>query len=381
MKKHNHILKGILAIATLCAAMQVVEAQQSVNNWRGDEMGADWTDRYKWKLKHPPEGNEAAHFREPNSVITINRTVQLNNGMHLYGQELSLQGNGNIHMNNPVPHQRTVSIPASADGYANLTLNDNLSLNARVALSVNTFGTSASKGSITLKNRSNVTGALCVGKDGVGTGQVYVRGNATYRITGLELDTKADAGGSAEIHVLGGTVRIDTRDNPFKVFLDDPSRKIVLGDAGTLRIESSLSVAQKKDYIKKMISGNSLVAAPGCRLVTPVLQDKVLIAKAEDERNESDVKTTKSLLAAIDKIQVQSSAAVAVKSGQPRGLEALLASSAGSPTATTGAQATKSASAENTSKKDKDASGTKLAGYIVFFGIFLLALRRPGEGK
>jgi len=173
MKTQHHMIKGITLGALLLCGIST--HAQSINNWRGDATGSDWNDRYKWKLKHVPTGMEAAHFREKNSVITVNSTVQLNNGMHLYGEELTLEGNGNINLWNQVPFQRTVNIPASSSGFANLTLSDNLSLNGRVALSAKGFGPSASKGSITLKDRSNVTGALCVGNDGTGTGQVYVK--------------------------------------------------------------------------------------------------------------------------------------------------------------------------------------------------------------
>jgi hypothetical protein len=375
--KHQYIIKEIAVLAVLCTATPIVEAQ-SVNQWRGDEAGAEWSDQYKWKLKHTPTTEEAVHFREATSLIKVNRTVHLGNGMYLYGQELTLEGNGNINLQSGIPHQRTVSIPASATGYANMTLNDNLSLNGRVALSAKSFGTSASKGSITLKNRSTVTGELCIGNEGTGTGHVFVRGNATYRITALNLSTEAANGGSAEIHVLGGTVRIETQDNPFKAFLADPSRKIVIGDAGTLRIESRLSVDEKKDFIKQMIEQERLVAAPGCRLVTPVLQNKLLIAKAEDERNESNLRTKEDLLASIDKIEVTAPAAIASTSNgtAPKGLESMLKTMAVENPANAVA---KNEPAPPAAKPAAKQSPTKTAGYIVFFGTILLALRRSKE--
>ena len=382
MKMNTYIVKGSILAALVVGATSAYAT--SVNNWRGDETGADWNDQYKWKLKHLPTGDEAVHFRESSSLINVNSTVQLNNGMHLYGEELSLQGNGNINLWSSVPHQRTVNIPASATGFANMTLSDNLSLNGRIALSAKGFGTSASKGSVTLKDRSNVKGALSIGNAGNGTGQVFVKGNSTYRITGLELATKAESGGSAEIHVLGGTVRIESKDNPFDVFMEDASRKIILGDSGTLRIEYSLPVYRKKDAVKALILEGRLVAAPGCRLTPPVIQDKMVIIRAEDERNDSGVKTTEALIAAIDRIPNSSSAsAVAGSSSKPQKLESLLntmrtsqpaaASTVAKPEAAV-PQAQTAATVEG--KKD---SNTKLAGYIVFFGIALLTLRRPNE--
>ncbi len=382
MKMDKHMLKGSILVALVVGATAAHAA--SVNNWRGDEAGADWNNQYKWKLKHLPTGEESVHFREKSSLINVNSTVQLNNGMHLYGEELTLQGNGNINLWNSVPHQRTVNIPASATGFANMTLSDNLSLNGRIALSSKGFGTSASKGSITLKDRSNVKGALSIGNAGTGTGQVFVKGNSTYRITGLELSTKAESGGSAEIHVLGGTVRIETKENPFEVFMEDSSRKIVLGDSGTLRIEYSLPVYRKKEAVKNLILKGRLVAAPGCRLSPPIIQDKMVIIRAEDERNDSGVKTTEALIAAIDRIPNNpSSSALAVNSGKPKKLESLLnnmrtsqpavASTVAKP-GTAAPQAQTAAVVEG----DKD-SNTKVAGYIVFFGIALLTLRRPNE--
>jgi hypothetical protein len=377
------MLKGLMFIALVVGATSA--HAQSVNNWRGDEAGSDWNDRYKWKLKHTPTGDEAVHFRDANSLVNVNSTVQLNNGMHLYGEELTLQGNGNINLWNKVPHQRTVNIPASATGFANMTLSDNLSLNGRVALSAKGFGTSASKGSITLKDRSNVTGSLCIGNAGTGTGQVFVKGNSTYRITGLELATKAESGGSAEIHVLGGTVRVETKENPFDVFLEDSSRKIILGDAGTLRIEYNLPIYQKKNAIKSMILKNSLVAAPGCRLMTPVIQDKMIIIRAEDQRNNSTVQTKESLIAAIDRIPNGSSSSMVASSGsKPKKLESLLNSMRSSTPAPVVPVAEKtetgvSPAQEVAETTKKQGSNTKLAGYIVIFGGALLALRRSNE--
>ncbi|MDH3982395.1 MAG: hypothetical protein OES84_05770, partial [Kiritimatiellaceae bacterium] len=352
-----------LALGAICAQ------GGSVNNWRGDETGADWTDQYKWDKKHTPEGDEAAYFRGDNSVINVNATIELNNGMHLYGQELSLQGNGNINMWSQLPHERTINIPASASGFANLTLNDNLSINGRVALSAKGFGTSASKGSITLKDRSNVKGALCIGNAGTGTGQVFVKGSSTYHITELQLATEAKAGGSAEIHVLGGTVRIETEKNPFDIFLADNSRKIIIGDSGTVRIESTLPISQKKEAVKTLIKQGSLVAAPGCRLVTPNIQNKMMTIKAEDERTDSAVKTQEQLLAAIDQITGEASVAAA----EPKTLDSLLQSMRSTPGATPADGS--SVRLPNTSVSTAASSGTKLAGYIVFFGGALLALR------
>ncbi|MDF7800583.1 hypothetical protein P4C99_13990 [Pontiellaceae bacterium B1224] len=390
MKMQKQMIRG--AILVLVLGGTVAHAQVVVNQWRGGGTAEQWNDPYKWKQNHAPTGEESAHFREPLSVITVNSTVQLNNGMHLYGEELSLQGNGNINLWNQVPHSRTINIPASATGFANLTLNDNLSVNARVALSAKGFGTSASKGSITLKDRTNVTGALSVGNAGTGTGQVYVKEHSTYRITGLELSTKATAGGSAEIHILGGTVLIETKENPFKVFLEDPSRKLILGDAGTLRFEYNLSVAEKKEAIKSMIIEDRLVAAPGCQLTTPIIQDKLVMIRAEDKRNGSPLKSKEELIASIDDITAATS--VASTGSQPRKIESLLKTmGAGEPTSTAAPAVAapaatpgnaslaalmqqKGVSAETATPAVSDNSGQRMAGYIAFFGAVFLVLRR-----
>ena len=357
MKRYDRTLKLILIALVLGAGAQIAMAQ-SVNTWRGDETSSDWNDQYKWKLRHAPTGNESAHFRTPNSSILVNSTIELNNGMHLYGQELSLSGNGNINLQNSLPHQRTVNIPASAAGFANMTLNDNLSLNGRVALSAKAFGTSAGKGTITLKDRSTVTGTLCIGNAGKGSGKVLIEDNATYRITELQLATKADAGGSAEIHVLGGTARIETKENPFSIFLEDSSRKIVLGDGAILLIDYELPVSKKKGLIKAMISQNRLVAAPGCRLITPTLDTKKLTIKAEDQRNDTKVPTKTALLASIDRISTSSQQAWrSVSTQKPAG----------------------GTSAPLVQASTEKTQSTQLAGYIVFFGIALFALRRPEE--
>lgn len=353
-----------MIVLALGAAISAT-AQISVNQWRGDETGADWNDKYKWKLMHTPAGDEQVHFRGANSIININSTVNLNNGMHLYGQELTLRGNGNLNLQSPVPHQRTINVPASASGYATLAMDDNLSVNSRLALAAKGFGTSACKGSVTLNDRTTFTGVIAVGNQGTGTGQIFVKDHSTCRITGLDLETRAEAGGAAELHVLGGTVRIETRENPFEVFLADPSRKLIIGDAGTVRIEHNLHPAKKKEAIKKMIVENRLVAAPGCRLLPPVIQDNMMIIRAEDERNDSSIKSQADLLAAIDRIQVRSAPVTATAQVEAPKLESLLKNM-------TGAAATETETAAQPAKQ----SGSQMAGYIVFFGTVLLALRR-----
>jgi len=367
MNKSNY---GIyMMIVLLGTASQSLRAQ-TVNMWRGNAVNADWNESYKWKLNHPPSEGEAAHFRADNSVITVNSTVQLENGMYLYGQELLLKGNGNINLWSLVPHERTVNIPASAQGYANLTISDNLSLNGRISLAAKCFGTSASKGTITLKGRSTVTGGLCIGNEGVGTGQVYVRDNATFRITNLELNTEAGKGGLAEIHILGGTVRIDTEEDFFELFMADPSRRIIIGDTGTLRIESSLPIAEKKNIFKELIANNRLVAASGSRLSSPILQDEMMIARAEDASFGPDSDNREELLAEIDNISEGTPETQTMGTSDLGALVKAL-----------------EAEVENTPKtvakveepKADESTNTNLAGYIVFFGTILLALRRPAS--
>ena len=354
-----------LAALLMSTAIQTAEAQ-TVNLWRGDANGAEWTAQYKWKLNHPPTDNEAAHFRNDNSMVFVNSTVQLNNGIHLYGQELLLKGNGNINLWSMVPHERAVNIPASGTGYANLTLSDNLSLNGRLSLSANGFGTSASKGTVTLKNRSTVTGDLAIGNDGHGTGQIYVKDNSMFRITGLELETKSERGGMAEIYILGGTVRIETEKNPFDAFLADPSRKIILGDSGTLRIESDLSIAEKKDLIKQMIESNRLVAEPGCQITLPIFQDEMLIARAERLLGSSEPIGQEELLFAIDDIDEQISI---IADDTTVDLGALVQAMQNEKINKNEAVAQSAESLEKPMRQT--------AGYIVFFGTILLVLRRP----
>ncbi len=301
MRKNRSIEVG-LAIAVLCGTASSAMAQPSINLWRGNESKANWSDAYKWKLKHVPASGEAVHFRQANSVIVVNSTVGLDNSMQLYGQELSLEGNGNINLWSPVPSRNTVYVPASATGYANLTLNDNLSINGQVALAAKAYGTSASKGSVTLKDRSTIAGKLLIGNDGKGSGQVFIRDQSVFRISGLELYTQADQGGSAEIHILGGTARFESGTDPFEAFLADSSRKIVLGDYGTLRIDSDLSIRQKKEALIEMIKQNRLVAAPGCKLTPPVFQDSLILLKAEATKTPQQIET---LLAIIEHTEAE----------------------------------------------------------------------------
>ena len=361
MRNQRKII-GTALLATAFFTVANLQAQ-TVNTWRGDAVEADWNENYKWKLNHPPTAGEAAYFRAENSIISINSTVDLNNGMHLYGQELLLKGNGIINMRSLVEHQRSVNIPASADGYAALTLCDNISLNGRIVLSSKGFGTSASRGTLTLKNRTTVIGGLEIGEAGVGSGQVFVQDNAIFRITSLELDTSAEKGGMAEIHILGGTVRIDVEGDPFEAFMKDPSRKIIIGDTGTLRIESDLPIEEKKRMIKEMISSNHLIPAAGCQLTTPILQEEMMIARAENTSVNSSLKDRDALLAAIDTISNSAPQIVSSPSDLGDLVKALHTQ-----------KSEEAANAEN--MESEEPASMHMAGYIVFFGSILLTLRR-----
>jgi len=335
--KQSIFIKTAMVFALLSGGMA---RAQSINIWRGNETKADWSDAYKWKLKHVPKGDEAVHFRQASSVVVIDKTIALNNGMLLYGQELSLEGNGNINFWSPVKNQSTVYIPASASGYANLTLNDNLSINGRIALSAKAYGTSASKGSITLKDRSTISGKLSIGNDGCGSGQIFVRDQSTYHVSDLELQTQADKGGSAEIHILGGTVQFEKGTNPLEIFLADPSRKIIIGDNGTLRIESSWSIRRKKELLIKMIQEGHLIATPGCRLLPPVFQKNTLTLKGETSDSRQNLDT---LITQIRKTRVEPDPVE----------EAVVVQEEVVP----------------------ESNSPPLTGYIVFVGAFLLFLR------
>ncbi len=335
--KQNIFLKTAMALALLSGW---TARAQSINIWRGNETKADWSDAYKWKLKHVPKEDEAVHFRQANSVVSINKTIALNNGMLLYGQELSLEGNGNINFWSPVANQSTVYIPASASGYANLSLNDNLSINGRVALAAKAYGTSAGKGSISLNDRSSVSGKLSIGNNGYGTGQLFVRDQSTYHISDLELQTVADKGGSAEIHILGGTVQFEKGTNPLKIFLADPSRKIILGDNGTLCIDSSSPIQRKKELLVQMIQGKHLIAAPGCRISPPVFQKNTVVLRAESSETQQN---SDKLIAQIRETRV---------APDPVAEEVAIQEEAVTKTAP-----------------------ESLTGYIVFLGAFLLFLR------
>ena len=253
---------------------------QGFNQWQGSEADADWNNPYKWKLQHVPTGDETVHFRQDQSIITVNSTVELDNGMMLYGRDLFLQGNGNINLWNPIPHRRTVNIPASATGYANLTLTDSFSLHGRISLAAKAFGTSASKGSVTLKDRSNIMGVLSIGNSGSGTGQVFIQDEATFHISGLEINTLAEKGGMAEIHILGGTASLEANAHSFETFMADPSRKIIIGEKGKLVIDSPLPAEQKRKAIAEMIEERRIVAASDCSLRMPEIHDHMVIISA-----------------------------------------------------------------------------------------------------
>ena len=105
---------------------------------------------------HSPKRSERIQIRTPEVTITINEAVALNQGIQLYGEQLYLKGTGKIDLVNPFIHNKTIDIPASCDGSSTLTITDQVSINARILLSGKTYGTSQCKGTLILKDRSNV---------------------------------------------------------------------------------------------------------------------------------------------------------------------------------------------------------------------------------
>jgi hypothetical protein len=392
---------AIVVAATACMAMPGAWAQ-TVNIWRGEEK-ANWNDSYRWKLKHAPAKGETVQFKGKNSTVVLDRTVDLDNGMQLYGKELSLEGNGNINFWSPIPHQRTVYIPATATGYANLTVGENLSINGRIALAAKSFGTSAGKGTVTLKDRTTVEGKLTIGNNGTGSGKVFIQDESVYRITELDLNTAAENGGVAELHVLGGTVMIDTKDDPFEQFLADPSRKIILGKYGTLRINTEMPRKQKKALINKLIRKKRLIAAPNYKLGALSVQERLVSIQAEHVK---DTEQPTAMLAAtpaeevidstaklLGKIKNSKSTAKTEKTEplkKPESIEGLLTAikteskPVAAPTIkTVETQPEESGSMDvidviEVAASDGQATSTRvrLSGFIVFSCIFLLAIRK-----
>ncbi len=384
--KNRIQLNTLLTLAVLFGAA-ISSSAQSINLWRGNEIKAEWSDPYKWKLKHVPTGEESVHFRTPNAVIAVNSTIELDNGMMLYGQDLFLQGNGNINMWSPIEHKRTVNIPASSSGHANLTISDNLSLNGRLALAAKSFGTSASKGSVTLKDRSTVTGTLSIGNNGSGSGKIFIRDQSTYRIQKLDLNTLADKGGAAELHILGGTVHIETKANPFDTFLADSSRKIIIGDYGKLKINSTWVIQLKKDVILRMITEKRIVAAQGCELMTPVFQRDMILIKAKTSVNPRSIDMLLSDIKKSTETKIQTTPVpVALASTptstpnspeeiKPSRLEALLKEMKTSSSSPEVAMAQPNAKSDSSKKEASQNSSAPLTGYIVFFSAVFFFLR------
>lgn len=373
----------------LCGA--TASTAQNINLWRGGEIKADWNDPYKWKLQHVPSGDEAVHFRQANSVISVNSAIELDNGMMLYGEDLFLKGNGKINLWSPVPHKCTVNIPASATGHANLTLGDTLALNGHIALASKEFVTSDSKGSVTLKDRSSITGKLSIGNNGNGSGQVFILDQSTYRISGLELNTLSENGGAAEILILGGTAHLEADTNPFEVFLADPCRKIIIDETGTMRIDSDLPIERKKEIISEMISKKRIVAARDCQLAPPVIRKDMILLKAEFA---DEPQSVEAVLAHIEEVQPTQSIELAEhppknETGEPADtaaeepetpkaskLKSLLQEMrTNSQSELIVAAAPPECGIDDTPETPVDDTPAPLAGYIVFFSAILFFMR------
>ena len=93
--KLTYIIRATILTAVVTAVP--LSHAQDINLWMGNGTPALWSDAYKWKLRHAPEGEEAVHFRKDRSIITLDHIVELNNGMMLYGDDLVFEGiKGNL---------------------------------------------------------------------------------------------------------------------------------------------------------------------------------------------------------------------------------------------------------------------------------------------
>lgn len=348
---------------------------QSFNQWRGGEEQADWNDPYMWKNLHVPGGDESVYFRSESSRVRLDSVVELNNGILLYGRDLVLEGEGGLNLLNTIEYKRTVNIPAAASGASALTLGGSLTLNARLALAAKAFGLSESRGSITLRDHANVTGPLQIGNNGNGNGDVFIYDEAVFRITGLELNTLAGKGGSAGIHVLGGTAHLATQEDPFLILLDDPSRRIVLGENGLLRIDSDRPPSSKNELLSDLISKRRIVPADGCRFSEPVIDDDRIELTAVSlsqppavSGGEPEAQTADTAVAAVSRVSLESLLLKQVAGGVTNPSE-------------TGAAPSDALAAADTEPEADQSAPAPLAGYIVFVSALLFCLRPRAEKK
>jgi len=281
MKKNQ--LKYII-IATVCAltALTNTVCAQAINQWKNDQKVGQWEDGSMWKLNHSPRRSERIQIRTSEATITINETVALNQGIQLYGEQLYLNGTGKIDLINPFIHNKTIDIPASCDGSSTLTITDQVSVNARILLSGKTYGTSPCKGTLILKDQSYVTGALCIGNDGAGVGMVVLGDQSTFHITDINLQTDSDKGGRANLHVMSGTLWITLSEKSARTFLNDPSQQIVVGNKGTLILQSSQTTDQKSAMIRNLIRKHRIVTYRGSTLDIPVILDDKISVRTTD---------------------------------------------------------------------------------------------------
>jgi len=281
MKKNQFKHTIITTVCALIALTNTVCAR-AINQWKNDQKVGQWEDGSMWKLNHPPKRSERIQIRTSEATITINEYVAVNQGIQLYGEHLYLKGTGKIDLINPVIHNKTIDIPASCDGSSTLTITDQVSINARILLSGKTYGTSPCKGTLILKDQSRITGALCIGHDGAGVGMVILGDQSTFHITDINLQTDRDKGGKANLHVMSGTLWITLSDKSARTFLNDPSQQIVVGNKGTLILQSSQTTDQKSAMIRNLIRRHRIVTYSGSTLDIPVILDDKISVRTTD---------------------------------------------------------------------------------------------------
>jgi len=270
--------KFIITLTTTLIVLTTITSAQVINQWKIDQPTGSWEDAQKWKLHHEPRPTERIQFRAEQSKIIINKKVKLNEGIQLYGRQLSLHGTGGIDLINPLIHNRTIEIPAACDKNSTLILNDQISINARILLSGKSYGTSITTGNLILKDQSQVIGALCVGKDGTGVGTVVINDQALFHITEIDFKTEIENRGRVDLHVISGTLWITLTKKSASTFLDDRSQKILIGKQGTLIIQSPQSTEEKSALIRTLIRKHRIITYPNTTLDIPIISgDKITI--------------------------------------------------------------------------------------------------------
>ena len=120
---------------------------------------------------------------------------------------------------------------------------------------------------------------------------VILGDQSTFHVTDINLQTDRAKGGKANLHVMSGTLWITLSEKSARTFLDDPSQKIIVGNKGTLILQSTQTTDQKSTLIRTLIRKHRITTYTGSTLDIPVILDDKISVRTTDYIPQENVNT------------------------------------------------------------------------------------------